>query len=233
MVDLFSEMAVLLASLGPAPRGQGRVIQFAAACSGAGTSTFAREFARAAAAQARRPVWLMDLELNAPGQAEAIRAQPHRYGALGPPASASPDGRVYFNVRPALRASDGRPLADAGYLEGRRVGASRLWVGRVRREALRGGQQAQLLPSGDYWRTLRKYAEWVVLDAPAADRAPAATVVGPFADTTVLVVSADDPDTAGPAALRAAIEQAGGRCAGLVFNRAQIETPAFLKRMLP
>ncbi|HEX8232907.1 MAG TPA: sugar kinase [Caulobacteraceae bacterium] len=232
MVDLSAEMVPLLASFRPAPAGQGRVIQFAAARSGAGVSTFAREFARAAAAQARRPVWLIDLDLAAPGQAEALKAQARRYGGLGQAASASPDGTAFFAVQPALRAADGQAVPDGRYLEGRRVGNGRLWVARFRREALRGKQQARLLPSGDYWRTMRRFAEWVVLDAPAADRSDAAVTAAPFVDATVLVVSADDPDTKGPAALRSAIEQAGGRCAGLVFNRARIETPRFLKRML-
>lgn len=232
MVDLSAEMVPLLASFGPAPTGQGRVIQFAAARTGAGASTFAREFARAAAAEAGRPVWLMDLELNAAGHAEALKADARRYGGLGEAASASPDGSAFFAVQPALRAADGQPVPDGRYLEGRRVGNGRLWVARFRREALRGGQQARLLTSGDYWRTMRRYADWVVLDAPASDRSDAALTAAPFVDATVLVVSADDPDTQAPAALRSAIEQAGGRCAGLVFNRARIETPGFLKRML-
>ena len=52
-------------------------------------------------------------------------------------------------------------------------------------------------------------------------------------DMTVLVVAADGADTRAPAALRDAIEQAGGHCAGLVFNRSQIEAPGFLKALLP
>ena len=34
-------------------------------------------------------------------------------------------------------------------------------------------------------------------------------------------------------ALRDAIHDAGGRCAGLVFNRAKVEPPRFLKALLP
>jgi hypothetical protein len=232
MIDLTAETAQLLATLGSVPEGHGRVVQFAAARSGAGTSSFAREFARIAAQQAKRPVWLIDLELDAPGQAQAVAAAPHRYGAFGPAASASPNGSAFFRVQPTLRASDGRRIPDARYLEGRRAGTSKLWVARFRRETLRGGQRVQLLPSGDYWRAMRKFAEWVVLDAPAFDRSGAAVTMAPYIDGTVLVVSADDPDTAAPAALRTAIEQSGGRAVGLVFNRAQIETPTFLKRML-
>ncbi|MGZ8370374.1 MAG: hfsB, partial [Caulobacteraceae bacterium] len=92
MLDLSAEMAQLWASLGPAPSGRARTIQFVAAHRGAGASTFAREFARYAATQAHKPVWLIDVDLNGPGQTEAIRSQPQRYGRLGQAAAASPDG---------------------------------------------------------------------------------------------------------------------------------------------
>ena len=39
-----------------------------------------------------RPVWLVDLDLLGPGQQAAISAQASRYGVLGRPAIASPDG---------------------------------------------------------------------------------------------------------------------------------------------
>ncbi len=80
---------------------------------------------------------------------------------------------------------------------------------------------------------MRSHAEMVVVDAPSAERSQAASIMAPFVDATVLVVAAEGQDTRGPAALRDAIEQAGGRCAGLFFNRASIEPPAFLKAILP
>jgi Mrp family chromosome partitioning ATPase len=87
--------------------------------------------------------------------------------------------------------------------------------------------------SPDYWNAMRRHAEWVVVDAPSADRSQAGLVMAPLMDMTVLVVAADGQDTRAPAALRDAIEQAGGRCAGLVFNRAEIEAPTFLRKILP
>ncbi len=57
--------------------------------------------------------------------------------------------------------------------------------------------------------------------------------MAPGVDCTVLVVAAEEGDARGPAALRDAIDQAGGRCAGIVFNRARIEPPRFLKAILP
>ena len=68
-------------------------------------------------------------------------------------------------------------------------------------------------------------------EMPATGR-DAAVAVAPFADYTVLVVAADQGDAAGPASLRDAIAAAGGQCAGLVFNRAQADTPGFLKAII-
>ena len=233
MVNLTAEMAQLWASLGPPRPGRGRVIQFACASRGEGSSTIAREFARFAAGRAQRPVWLIDLDLMGPGQHAAVSAEAGRYGPLGRPAIASPDGSSFFTVQPPGRDRQGRAIADASYLAGQNAGGSRLWVARFRRDRLAGGQVPHLVSSPDYWNAMRRHAEMVVVDSPSADRSEAAVAMAPLMDTTVLVVAADGQDTRGPAALRDAIEQAGGRCAGMVFNRARIETPGFLKAILP
>lgn len=232
MVNLTAEMAQLWASLGPSQPGRGRVVQFAAATRGEGVSTIAREFARFAAGRANRPVWLVDLDLAGPGQHAAIAAEPGRYGPLGQPAAASPDGSTFFTVQPPARDREGRIVPDAHYFCAYPAAGSQLWVVRLRRERLAPSQSAHLSPSADYWTALSKHAELVVVDAPAADRSPAAVAMAPFMDLTALVVAAEGRDTRGPAALRDAIDQAGGRCAGLVFNRARIEPPKFLKSLL-
>ena len=233
MVNLTAEMAQLWAALGPPRPGRGRAVEFVCANRGEGASTIAREFARFAAGRAQRPVWLIDLDLLGPGQHAAITAEPARYGQLGRPAVASPDGSSFFNVQPPGRDAKGKVALDASYLSGQNAGGSKLWVTRFRRERLAGGQVPHLVQSPDYWNALRRHAEWIVVDAPSADRSPAGLAMSPMMDTTVLVVAADGEDTRGPAALRDAIEQAGGRCAGLVFNRGRIEAPGFLKALLP
>ncbi len=233
MVNLTVEMAQLWASLGPPRPGRGRVVEFMCATRGEGCSTIAREFARFAAGRATKPVWLVDLDLMGPGQHAAVSAEPGRYGVLGRPAIASPDGSSFFTVHPPGRDRQGREVPDANYLSGQNAGGSKLWVTRFRREQLTGGQTPHLAPSEDYWNAMRRHAELVVVDAPSADRSQAGLAMAPLMDMTVLVVAADLADTRAPAALRDAIEQAGGRCAGLVFNRGQIEPPGFLRAILP
>jgi len=186
-----------------------------------------------AAERSRRAVWLIDLDLAVQGQHAAILNDSKRFGALGPDAPASPDGSMFFTVQPPLRGPDGRPWSDARYLAARQAGGRNLWVTRFRRELLRGPQQPHIAPSQAYWSALRQHADVVVLDAPAADRSTTALAVAPYADSTVIVVAADEGDVKRTAALRDGIIAAGGRCAGIVFNRAQVETPGFIRAILP
>lgn len=233
MVDLNAEMADLWASLGAPAPGRSRAVQFIAARKGEGTSTVAREFARFAAKRAGRSVWLIDLDLFSSHQHAAIGANPERYGALGATVSASPDGTAFFTVQPPLRNEQGEATPDARYLVAHAVGGARWWVTRFRGDALRGRQTVHILPSGDYWRTMRRYADLIVVDCSSADRSQAGLTVAPFMDQTVMVVASDQPDVRQPAQLRDAITGAGGRVAGVFFNRAAFEPPAFLKAILP
>jgi len=233
MLDLTAEMAELWASLGAPAAGRARVIQIVAARRGEGASSVARELALHAAKRAGRSVWLVDLDLLASPQHTAIAQAPERYGPLGEVAAASPDGSIFFTVQPPLRMPDGQPYASSRYLVAHRVGVARFWVTRFRRDALKGGQTVHVLPTGDYWNSLRKFADVIIVDAPSPERSQAALTVAPFMDQTVLVVAADEADVRAPAKLRDAINGAGGNVAGLFFNRGTVERPAFLKALLP
>ncbi len=231
MVDLSKDMAALLDRLDWGPGGRGRVVQFVGAEPGEGVSTVAREFARLAAPRARRGVWLIELDLMRGGQHAAIEADPHLYGALGPPARASADGSMFFDVSPRMVGRDGKPWPDAGYLDAFPVGNTRLWVTRFRREALRPGQSARILNKPDYWRMLRGHADLVVVDAPSAKRSRVALATAALVDANVLVVAADRRNVQAPLALRDGLINAGGRCSGLIYNRAPPDPPRFLKAL--
>lgn len=232
-VDLSQEMARLAASLGSlayaqAP-GHGRVLQFAAARTGEGTSTVAREFALFASRQLRRPVWLIDLDLAGSAQAAAIAAHPARFGKMGAACGGSPDGSAFFTVRPQAVDAAGGLVPPARYLVAHPVGEGNLWVTRLRTEKLQPGQSAYVTPGSAYWDVMRRHADLIVIDAPAADRSQASIMLGPCADATVLVVAADAGEARPPALLKSAITAAGGRVAGLVFNRAEVEPLPILR----
>ena len=231
MVDLTSEMAGLWAALGSAPAHRGRVIQFACANSGEGASTVAREFARLAAVRARKPVWLIDADLAQPSQQEAVAAEPERFGRLGAAASSSPDGASFFAVTPPVMGRDRKPIAPARLMTARPCLGGRLWITRFRAEVLRSGQRAEPLSDPRYWDAMRKHADTVVIDAPAADRSDLCITLAPYVDATVLIVAAESTAANEPVIRRVEIESVGGRIAGVVVNRSTYRPPAFLRRL--
>jgi Mrp family chromosome partitioning ATPase len=233
MLDLDTEMAELWTSLGAPTRGRARAIEFIAARDGEGTSSVAREFAYFAAQTVRRRVWLIDLDLMGQTQAESLAAEPDRYGALGPATAASPDGSMFFTVQPPLRRPDGRPWPDARYTSAHAVGDSGLWVTRFRRDVLRGRQNVHITPDAAYWTALRRHADLIVVDAPAAERSQAGLTVAPAMDQVVIVVAADGGDARAPSMLRDELAEAGARLAGVFVNRVQIEAPPFLRGAAP
>ncbi|MFC0632831.1 hfsB [Brevundimonas balnearis] len=229
MVDLTSEMAALWAALGPAPARRGRVIQFVSATSGEGVSTVTREFSRLAAVRARRPVWLVDADLAQPSQMEAVGAEPERFGRLGQPAAATPDGSTFFSVHPPVKTRDGREVPPGRLFSARSALGGRLWITCFRAEALRSGQRIETSAEPAYWDAMRRHAETVVIDAPAADRSDVAVTLAPLVDLNVLVIAAESTPAAQAAALRDLIESAGGRIAGVVMNRFAYEPPKLLR----
>jgi hypothetical protein len=231
MIDLSYESAALEAALGPAFRpGVGRVVQFVSAERGEGTSTVAREFARHLSQRARKGVWLVELDLMRGDQYASLAAEPEYYGFLGPAVRASPDGSMFFQVQPPMRGVDGKPWPDARYLAAYPVGGRRWWVTRFRREALRGGQSAHLLGAPDYWDALRRHADWVVVDCPAAERSRVVLATAAHMDANVLVVAAEGGDADRPPALRDAITAAGGVCAGVFLNQLRTEPAPFMRQ---
>ena len=230
MVDLTSEMAALWAALGPAPGHRGRVNQIAAANTGEGVSTVAREYARLAAVRARRPVWLIDADLAQQGQIEAVASEPDRFGVLGKAAIATPDGSIFYAVTPRLVDRAGKLVHPARLMTARPCLGGRLWVTRFAAEHLRSGQRAEAVSDARYWDALRQHADTVVIDTPAADRNDLAITLAPFVDATVLVVSESGAANE-PLMLRDEIEAVGGRIAGVVVNRSTYNPPAFLRRL--
>jgi hypothetical protein len=207
------------------------VVQIAAAGSGEGVSTVAREYARLAAVRARRPVWLIDADLAQQGQMDAVAAQPDRFGALGKAAIATPDGSIFFAITPRIMDRAGKPVHPARLMSARPCLGGRLWVTRFAAEHLRSGQRAEAVSDARYWDALRKHADTVVIDAPAADRSDMAITLAPYVDATVLVVAAESGPANEPLMLRDEIEAVGGRIAGVVVNRSTYNPPSFLKRL--
>ncbi|MGN6423032.1 MAG: transcriptional regulator [Asticcacaulis sp.] len=220
MVDLTHEMAGLMTALGRPAQTRGRVFLFVAAFDEEGTSTVAREYARCEAAYAKRPVWLVDADLARQSQLRAVSDDPARFGSPGALSKASPDGSSFFTVSPPARDRDGAVLPDARLMIAQPFLERRLWVTRFLREKLPPGGKARLSEQADYWQGLRDHAQTIVIDTPAFARDSACLQLAPLADGVILVVSEDDGDVQARLDLRRAIERAGGRLIGMVYNRA-------------
>lgn len=219
MVDLTREMADLMSALGRPQSAQGRALMFVAAHGGEGVSTVAREYARCEAAFAKKPIWLVDADLNAQGQMKALTQDPERFGEPGALSLATPDGSTFFSITPDSDAQ-GQPVRPSDYVVARPFLARHLWVTRFRHKNLARGQRARIAPETTYWQALRPHAQTIIVDAPAADRSGAALQLAPFMDGVILVVSEGAGDIQARIDLKNDIEQVGGRVLGMVYNNA-------------
>ncbi|MFN3229542.1 MAG: transcriptional regulator [Asticcacaulis sp.] len=233
MVDLTREMADLWAALGRPSPLSGRIVMIVAAHSGEGASTVSREFARCAAAYARKPVWLVDADISHQSQLDAISEDRHRFGPPGPLASAAPDGQVFFSVRPPTKDAQGKLVQDGAYLICRPFLDRKLWVTRFRDQFLKRGQTVRLRDDNGYWDAMRQHAETTIVDVPAADRSATALALAPYMDAIVMVVAEEFGTVESRLTLRNDLEEAGGRLAGMVYNRARQIRNRPLKRLVP
>ena len=104
MKDLRADLKDLYRSLSQTSSTDGgRTVMFIAARSGEGTSSVATAFSLLAAEQARRPVWLIDLDLkrNHLFNSFAVGAFAEAFGGVGPPYSAALKTQPFFSVEPA------------------------------------------------------------------------------------------------------------------------------------
>jgi Mrp family chromosome partitioning ATPase len=195
----------------------GRTVMFIAARSGEGTSSVATAFSLLAAEQARRPVWLIDLDLKRNHLFNSFAVGPfaEAFGGVGPPYSASLKTQPFFSVEPeAPEAAQGLGLFTA-----HRVGETRLMVTQFDASRLTSGQGIRIKTQPAYWQAVRAATDWAVIDAPALELASAGLAITSQMDKTVIVVNADDTSPNDVETVRREIEAHGGRIAGVVLNR--------------
>jgi hypothetical protein len=188
---------------------------FISARSGEGVSSVAAAFALLAAEQARRPVWLIDLDLKRNHLFNTFAVGPFAdaFGGVGPPYSASLKTQPFFSVEPELPET-GQGL---GLFTAHRVGETRLMVTQFDASRLKTGHGIRIQPA--YWQAVRNATDGAVVDAPALELAGAGLAIASQMDRVVIVVKADDTTPQDVDAARREIEAHGGRVAGVVLNR--------------
>lgn len=197
-----------------APVNAGRSLMFIAARNGEGTSSVAASFALLAARKAPKMTWLIDLDFRRNSAFSAFEAG--FADDVGRPGRAF-DGSLrqdqIYTVAPPAGPSDDKLLTV------HEIENERLLVTRFRNERLHETQQIQVRTSTDWWRALRKSADWTVVDAPALIRSPAGLAMAAQQDGVILVVEADRTTPQDVAIARREIETHGGRLIGTVMNK--------------
>ena len=220
MKDLRADLRDLYRALAQTPATEGgRSVMFISARAGEGVSSIAASFALLAAEQARRAVWLVDLDLkrNHLFNAFAVGAFAKMFGGVGPPYSAALKTQPFFSIEP----EDPAATAGLGLFTAHRVGDTRLMVTQFDAARLKPGHAVRIRTQPGYWTTVRSATDWAVIDAPALELAGAGLAITSQIDRTVIVVRADDTSPGDVDTLRREIEAHGGRVGGIVLSRQQ------------
>lgn len=218
MKDLRADLRELHRSLAQSPAAEGgRSVMFISARTGEGASSVAASFALLAAEQARKAVWLVDLDLKRNGMFNAFAVGPfaRAFGGVGPPYSAALKTQPFFTVEP----EDPATSEGLGLFTAHRVGDTRLMVTQFDSTRLKPTQSVRIRTQPTYWQTVRSVTDWAVIDAPALELAGAGLAIASQVDRTVIVVRADQTTPADVDALRREIEAHGGKVGGVVLNR--------------
>lgn len=218
MKDLRNDLRDLHRSLAQTPAiDGGRTVMFMSARSGEGVSSVASAFARMATQQARKPVWLIDLDLkrNHLFNAFAVGQFAEACGGVGPPYSAALKTQPFFSIEPETPEA----LEGLGVFTAHRVGDTRLMVTQFDSSKLKPGQGIRIRTQPAYWQAIRAATDWAVVDAPALELAGAGLAIASQMDKTIIVVKADETTPNEVEAVRREIESHGGRVGGVVLNR--------------
>jgi hypothetical protein len=229
MKDLRSDLADLHRALSQTPATEGgRSVMFMSARPGEGVSSIAVSFALMAAQSARKPVWLVDLDLKRNHLFNTFALGPFAdaFGGVGPPYSAALKTQPFFTIEP----EDPEASAGLGLFTAHRVGETRLMVTQFDASRLKTGHAVRIRTQPAYWQAVRAQTDWAVVDAPALERAGAGLAIASQMDRVVIVVRADDTTPAEVEAVRREIEAHGGKIGGVVLNREKKDA-RFIDRM--
>ncbi|MEM5518202.1 hypothetical protein WNY37_14680 [Henriciella sp. AS95] len=201
------------------PQSGGRCVMFISAREGEGTSSVAASFALMAARKSQKSTWLIDLDLRRNAMFAAFENGFVRdAGEPGRAFDASLKTDPIYTLTPP-GVDRGSPNAANKLFTVHEIKKTRLLVSRFRNEEMRAGQRVQLRTQPEWWRTVRRAADWVVVDAPALSRSPAGLAMAAQMDGVIIVMEADSTGAEELIGLRREIETHGGTVVGIVMNR--------------
>ena len=215
-LDFHQELAALRFTLENALPGRTtRVVQFAAAVSGEGTTSVAANFARVLAQDPTQNVLVIDANVRRPGLA------------------------LFFGLAetPGLReiletGAQGSALVSETEHSLQSVERPNLHVLTALKAASDLAQVYSHESLRDFWASVGRHYQWVIVDGAPVIEAPETSIVGGTVDTTVIVIQAARTK-------RGVVQRAMERCAkanapvlGAVLNRRRLDIPEFIYRRI-
>ncbi len=229
MIDLRPDLKGLMRQLALTPAEEGgRTILFMSARAGEGVSSIAASFALMAAETARKPVWLVDLDLrrNNAFNAFAVGEFASKFGGVGPPYSAYLKTQPFFAIEPEDPAAN----AGLGLFTAHRVGETRVMVTHFDETRVKAGHTIRIRTAPEYWAAARAATSWTIVDAPALERASAGLAIASQMDRSVIVVKADATMPGEAETLRRELVAHGANVAGVVLNHERADA-RFIDRL--
>lgn len=224
--DLRADMVPLWREVTSLPSGEGaRAISFMGLRDSDDAVSAAASFSLLAAERAARTAWLVDLDIRRnPAFWGFDQKSFARLGEPGKPYDASLGKQGFYTVEG--RGTSAEPLSPR-LLTAHRIGGTRLLVTRFRTEDVEASHRLKLQQAPEWWATLRRSTDWVVVSAPSFERSRAGLAAVPYVDGVVIVVNAERAHADDIRLVRQAVESAEGRVLGLVLTGAKGDSRFF------
>lgn len=204
-VDMEQEMITLYQTITAAlPDIDHRSVLFVGSKSNEGTSTMARQLAKAVSLRMEKTVLLIDLDRS------------------------RPDLHVYANLKPVTDVESGDPIETALC----QVEESSLYVMPLFQRTMVTPRTIDTAKGSVFWEPLKDRFDLIIVDSPPATMFPDGLAIASQVDGVILVVEAEKTRWQVALNVREKIEKHGGNILGIVFNKRRFYIPEFIYKYL-
>jgi protein-tyrosine kinase len=207
--DLEHEMITLYQSIASSlPDIDHRSVLFMGSRSNEGTSTIARQLARAVSLRMEKTVLLIDLDRS------------------------RPDLHVYANLKPEFNSENGPDNGSPIEQSLCRVEESSLYVMPLFQRTMVTPRTLDTAKGEAFWKPIQERFDLVIVDAPPATLFPDGLAIVSQVNGVILVVEAEKTRWQIALNVKERIEKHGGNILGIVFNKRRFYIPEFIYRYL-
>jgi len=205
-VNMEQEMIILYQTITAAlPGVEHRSVLFVGSRSNEGTSTLARQLAKAVSLRMEKSVLLIDFDRSRPDLHVYENLQ-HEYG------SASKDSAIEMSLC--------------------RVEETSLYVLPLFQRTMATPKTLDSAKENVFWQPLKDRFDFIIVDSPPATMFPDGMALSSQVDGVILVVQAEKTKWQVAQNVKEKIEKHGGKILGIVFNRRRFYIPEWLYKRL-